>query len=106
MIFLQSSTFFTTDSSTHANIIMLNGGAVNFGFTERFLIVAVKIKGANEIAMYVSVDGVEFTKSQFPNIGGYSQQGYTIIDSTENSVVVDGKQRRRWWRWWWRRQVV
>ncbi|KAG0243406.1 vacuolar protein sorting/targeting protein PEP1 [Mortierella sp. GBA43] len=64
---------------------------VNFVTKESFLLAAEKHLATGDMSLYVSLDARTWAKASFPLPSGLRQDSYTILESTEYSLVVDVK---------------
>jgi len=65
-------------------------GLVGIGSVQKFLVAASKSSGTDEMALYVSDDGILWDKAEFPDDhGGIFEDAYTILQSRPYSIQVD-----------------
>ncbi|KAL1916286.1 uncharacterized protein VTP21DRAFT_5903 [Calcarisporiella thermophila] len=65
-------------------------GVVGIGAVEKFLVAAVKVLESEEMIMYVTNDGKQWAKAQFPSSAGpIHEHAYTVLESSAHSLVVD-----------------
>jgi hypothetical protein len=60
------------------------------GAVQKFIVAAAKSTGTEELALYVTDDGDNWDRAQFPeDHGGIMEEAYTILPSTKYSIQVD-----------------
>lgn len=80
-------------------------GVVGIGGVQKYLVTALKPSaaqsgsggtgggsaagGGGEMVMYVTEDGKTWSRAQFPHGHGLRENAYTIVESTEHSILVD-----------------
>ncbi|GAA5827143.1 hypothetical protein JCM3770_007150 [Rhodotorula araucariae] len=77
-------------------------GVVGIGGVQKYLVTALKPpsaseggsgggagSGSGEMVLYVSEDGATWSRAQFPHGHGLRENAYTIVESTEHSILVD-----------------
>ncbi|KAG0309339.1 vacuolar protein sorting/targeting protein PEP1 [Dissophora globulifera] len=88
---VKSQDFFETKES-----VVLGSGdrsaIVNFVTKESFLLAAEKHLTTGDMSLYVSDDARTWAKTNFPQPYNLQQDSYTILESTEYSLVVDVKE--------------
>ncbi|GAA6008486.1 vacuolar protein sorting/targeting protein 10 [Rhodotorula paludigena] len=73
-------------------------GVVGIGGVQKYLVTALKPPAASgggnegasrEMVLYVSENGATWSRAQFPHGHGLQENAYTIVESTEHSILVD-----------------
>lgn len=64
-------------------------GLVNMATVKKFLVVAVKAEGTDEMALYVTNNTETWHRAEFPSDHRLEQDAYTILESTNYSIQVD-----------------
>ncbi|OLL21991.1 Vacuolar protein sorting/targeting protein 10 [Neolecta irregularis DAH-3] len=65
-------------------------GLIGIGSVQKFLVAASKSSGTDEMALYVSDDGIIWDKAEFPNNhAGIFEDAFTILQSRPFSIQVD-----------------
>jgi len=73
-------------------------GIVGIGGVQKYLVTALKpmsgsgsSNGGNggEMLLYVSEDGLNWSRAQFPHGHGLTENAYTIVESTSHSLLID-----------------
>ncbi|KDN45461.1 Oligoxyloglucan reducing end-specific cellobiohydrolase [Tilletiaria anomala UBC 951] len=70
---------------------------IGIGSSKKFLITALKEpgnvgRGGGHTVLFVSTDGEIWRKARFPHGNKIRENGYTIVSSTDHSLVVDVKE--------------
>lgn len=91
-----SDDYFATRRMVEFDIGRDAKGFVGFGPSKRYLVTALRdIQGSSggnigvQMALFVSKDGDEWRKAQFPHDAGLTEGAYTIVEGTTHSLVVD-----------------
>ncbi|KAF9995273.1 vacuolar protein sorting/targeting protein PEP1 [Modicella reniformis] len=88
---VQSPDFFETKEpvvlGTHHRFAV-----VNFVTKESFLLAAEKHLTTGDMSLYVSLDARTWAKANIPQTSNLRQDSYTILESTEHSLIVDVKE--------------
>ena len=63
-------------------------GIINMASVKKFLVVAAKAQGTDEMALYVTDDTKTWHRAEFPN-HKVEEDAYTILESTNYSIQVD-----------------
>ncbi|GAA5912886.1 vacuolar protein sorting/targeting protein 10 [Sporobolomyces salmoneus] len=75
-------------------------GIVGIGGVQKYLVTALKpsssaqngggsTSGGGEMILYVSENGVDWSRAQFPHGHGLTENAYTIVESTSHSLLID-----------------
>lgn len=65
-------------------------GVVGIGGVQKYLVTAIKPSaGEGEMVLYVTEDGSTWSRALFPHGHGLKENAYTIVESTEHSILVD-----------------
>lgn len=71
-------------------------GFIGLGPSKKYLVTALRDAqsggaggSGDEMTMFVSIDGNEWSKARFPHGHGLRENAYTVVDSTLHSLVVD-----------------
>lgn len=70
-------------------------GVVGIGGVQKYLVTALKPMSAaggqdsSEMVLYVTEDGFTWSRALFPHGHGLKENAYTIVESTEHSILVD-----------------
>lgn len=76
-------------------------GVVGMGAVQRYIVVALKpgnifsdpsnkpTSASDEMLLFVSEDGREWSRARFPHGHGLRENAYTIVESTPHSIMVD-----------------
>lgn len=68
-------------------------GIVGIGGVSKYLVTALRPNtdagGSAEMVLYVTEDGKEWSRAMFPHGHGLKENAYTIVESTEHSILVD-----------------
>lgn len=66
-------------------------GVVGIGGVAKYLVVALKPPSSTdgEMMMYVTQDGALWSRARFPHGHGLRENAYTIVESTQHSLLVD-----------------
>lgn len=65
-------------------------GVVGLGAVQSFIVAATKSPGTDEMALYVTDDGLTWDLTQFPHDHtGLKEDAYTILESREYAIQVD-----------------
>lgn len=69
-------------------------GVVGIGGVQKYLVTALKPtssagEGTGEMVLYVTEDGVTWSRALFPHGHGLKENAYTIVESTKHSILVD-----------------
>ena len=98
---LYSSTDFFAKDRTYVDLGIGREarGVVGIGGVQKYLVTALKppssdggsggAGGGVEMVLYVSEDGKMWSRAQFPHGHGLRENAYTIVESTEHSILVD-----------------
>lgn len=66
------------------------GGVAELAAVHKFIVVAVKSVGTEEMALYVTDDAQQWHRAEFPHEhGSLKEDAYTILESTPYSIQVD-----------------
>ncbi|KAJ2910711.1 vacuolar protein sorting/targeting protein PEP1, partial [Coemansia aciculifera] len=65
------------------------GGVVAFSVVKSYLLAAISHADSNEMDLFISVDGHTWAESHLPLPPGTEEDAYTILESTQHSVLVD-----------------
>ncbi|KAF9130105.1 vacuolar protein sorting/targeting protein PEP1 [Mortierella sp. GBA39] len=68
---------------------------VNFVTKETFMLAAEKHLTTGDMSLYVSTDAKIWAKANFPQPTNLRQNSYTILESTEYSLIVDVKESQQ-----------
>ncbi|PWN53321.1 Oligoxyloglucan reducing end-specific cellobiohydrolase [Violaceomyces palustris] len=92
----QSDDFFKTKRLVEFDMGRDARSFVGLGPSRKFLVTALRdiqsSTGGNdgeEMALFVTKDGIKWNKAKFPHGHGLRENAYTIVDSTLHSLVVD-----------------
>lgn len=95
---LYSSTDFFDKDNTYVDLSIgkAASGVVGIGGVQKFLVVALKpdaTSGAGgvpgEMVLFVTEDGQTWSRALFPHGHGLAENAYTIVESTQHSILVD-----------------
>ncbi|KAJ2371342.1 vacuolar protein sorting/targeting protein PEP1, partial [Coemansia sp. RSA 2611] len=93
---LVSEDFFATKRIVHfgsgndgAGGDRAGGGVVAFSVVKSYLLAAISHADSNEMDLFISVDGHTWAESHLPLPPGTEEDAYTILESTQHSVLVD-----------------
>ncbi|KAM0751951.1 putative signal sequence binding protein [Meredithblackwellia eburnea MCA 4105] len=70
-------------------------GVVGIGGVQKYLVTALKPtsttggQDSSEMVLYVTEDGITWSRALFPHGHGLKENAYTIVESTEHSILVD-----------------
>jgi hypothetical protein len=66
-------------------------GVVGIGGVQKYLVTALKPTSGDsgEMVLYVTEDGHTWSRALFPHGHGLKENAYTIVESTEHSILVD-----------------
>ena len=70
-------------------------GVVGIGGVQKYLVTALKPtsstggQDSSEMVLYVTEDGLTWSRALFPHGHGLKENAYTIVESTEHSILVD-----------------
>lgn len=70
-------------------------GVVGIGGVQKYLVTALKPtsstggQDSSEMVLYVTEDGGTWSRALFPHGHGLKENAYTIVESTEHSILVD-----------------
>ena len=68
-------------------------GVVGIGGVQKYLVTALKPVASDgssgEMVLYVTQDGLNWNRALFPHGHGLRENAYTIVESTEHSILVD-----------------
>ena len=69
-------------------------GVVGIGGVQKYLVTALKPTAGTagsdgEMVLYVTEDGATWSRALFPHGHGLKENAYTIVESTEHSILVD-----------------
>ncbi|KAJ2041482.1 vacuolar protein sorting/targeting protein PEP1 [Coemansia sp. S155-1] len=65
------------------------GGVVAFSVVKSYLLAAISHADSNEMDLFISVNGHTWAESHLPLPPGTEEDAYTILESTQHSVLVD-----------------
>lgn len=63
-------------------------GLINQAAVKKFIVVAAKAQGTDEMALYVTDDAQQWHRAEFPNYK-LEEGAYTVLESTNYSIQVD-----------------
>lgn len=93
---LYSSTDFFTNDKTFVDMGIGKEarGVVGIGGVRKYLVAALKPSAGEdgsggEMVLYVTEDGQTWSRALFPHGHGLRENAYTIVESTEHSIIVD-----------------
>ncbi|KAH0608049.1 uncharacterized protein H6S33_002101 [Morchella sextelata] len=85
-----SDNFFDTEVEPKLNGYSTVDGLAGIAGVQKFIVAAVKSKGTDEMALYVTDDTINWDRAEFPHDhGGLKEDAYTILESTPYSIQVD-----------------
>jgi hypothetical protein len=65
-------------------------GVAELAAVYKFIVVAVKSSGTDEMALYVTDDAKQWHRAEFPHEhGGLREDAYTVLESTPYSIQID-----------------
>ncbi|KAI9701901.1 MAG: vacuolar protein sorting/targeting protein PEP1 [Candelina mexicana] len=64
-------------------------GIINMAVVKKFLVVAAKAEGTDELALYVTDDAQIWHRAEFTGDHRVTEDAYTILESTNYSIQVD-----------------
>ncbi len=64
-------------------------GLVNMATVKKFMVVAAKASGTDEMALYVTTDTATWHRAMFQGEHKVEEDAYTILESTDYSIQVD-----------------
>ena len=89
-ILLTSSDFFVNKQEPFLDGFRTISGVTGIAAVQKFILVAAKGVGTDEMSLFVSDDAVVWDRAEFPSDhGGLKQDAYTILESTPESIQVD-----------------
>jgi Sortilin, neurotensin receptor 3,/Sortilin, neurotensin receptor 3, C-terminal len=87
---IKSEDWFETTEVVEVDSSKKIRGFIGMGSVHTFIVAAVKSAGTEELALYVTDDGENWDRAQFPeDHGGIMEEAYTILPSTGHSIQVD-----------------
>ena len=87
---IKSEDWFETKSIVEVDPSKHVRGFIGMGAVQKFIVAAAKSTGTEELALYVTDDGENWDRAQFPeDHGGIMEEAYTILPSTKYSIQVD-----------------
>lgn len=85
---LRTENFFANGESGEGSTVVVNY-SLGFALFESFMVVAEMEPGAKHLELFVSVDGTNFARAQFPPNFRVPPHGYTVLESTTGRVFLD-----------------
>jgi hypothetical protein len=64
-------------------------GIVNMAVVKKYLIVAARAAGTDEMALYVSDDTIKWHRAIFPHDHKLTEEAYTVLEGTNYSIQID-----------------
>lgn len=85
---LRTDNFFANGESGEGTEVVVNH-SLGFALFENFMVVAEMEPGAKHLELFVSVDGTNFARAQFPPNFKVPSHGYTVLESSTGRVFLD-----------------
>jgi len=87
---------YTEDYFRTRKVVDFNGqidpastGVFGFGVVQKFLVAVAKPTSADDLDLYVSINGREWAMAKFPLGASLKENAYTVLESTPYSLTVD-----------------
>ncbi|KAI9029440.1 hypothetical protein DFJ74DRAFT_487960, partial [Hyaloraphidium curvatum] len=85
---LRTENFFANGETGEGSQVVVDN-SLGFALFESFMVVAEMQPGAGHLDLFVSVDGTNFARAQFPPNFRVPSHGYTVLESSTGRVFLD-----------------